>query len=235
MKAHWKEHGPPPPKSVKISASQNEKQAENDARSDDDSRDSYQEVDDNPFGSGGCIGLQEELDADGAQYLHMVETKWTPIGVNCVVFPNFKIRNEAVELKDTDFIHVYQLRYNTDSSQSETGRCKKFAPRKNKAMPGLLVVYCAEHSCVIGYEMMEYAESARTVFRYLATRHSDCMPDVFFYDNSCNLHDFAMVREPTLFQKVHFLIDTLHWSSRNQNLNISFQGPARLHQPDKKR
>jgi hypothetical protein len=122
LKAHWKEHGPPPPKSVKISASQNEKQAENDVRSDDDSRDNYQEVDDNPFGSGGCIGLQEELDADGAQYLHMVETKWTPIGANCVVFPNFKIRNEAVELKDTDFIHVYQLRYNPVSSELQAER-----------------------------------------------------------------------------------------------------------------
>ncbi len=57
MKAHWKEHGPPPSKSVKISASQNGKQAESDVRSDDDSHAHYQEVDDNPFGSGGCIGL----------------------------------------------------------------------------------------------------------------------------------------------------------------------------------
>jgi hypothetical protein len=112
LKAHWKEHGPPPPKSVNLSESQ----------SDNDSHDNYQEVDSNPFDSGGCIGLQEELDADGAQYLHTIETKWTPIGADCVVFPNFKIRNEAVELKDADFIHVYQLRYNPVSSELQAER-----------------------------------------------------------------------------------------------------------------
>ena len=97
-------------------------------------------------------------------------------------------------------------------TKSMTGLCQKHAPQKGVKMPGFLVVYCAIHACVIGFEMMDFAESERTVFRLLTTRWKK-MPKVVFYDNSCNTYNFCMVREPGLFQDVQFIIDGLHWAS----------------------
>ena len=97
-------------------------------------------------------------------------------------------------------------------TKSATGTCRKCAPTKGKSMPGLLIVYCVEHSCIIGFEMMDFAESPRTVYRLLSTRWGE-LPAVVFYDNACNVHTFVHYREPELFKNVQFLIDGLHWSA----------------------
>ena len=82
-------------------------------------------------------------------------------------------------------------------------------------MPGLFVVYCIEHACIIGFELMTFAEPERTVYRLLSTRWKD-MPRFFFYDNGCNVHNFIQARDPGLFKNVQFIIDRLHWSSHLQ-------------------
>lgn len=102
-----------------------------------------------------------------------------------------------------------------DAITSETSTCPKGVPQRGKQTPGLLIVCCPEHGRIIGFEVMDFNESVRTVFRLLTTRWSD-MPDVVFYDNACNLHTFCAYREPILFQDVQFIIDKLHWSSHSK-------------------
>ena len=79
-------------------------------------------------------------------------------------------------------------------------------------MPGFLITYCMVHACVIGFEMMDYAESERSIFRMVTTRWHK-LPSEHFYDNGCNCCDFCMTREPGMFANTQFIIDGLHWAS----------------------
>ena len=100
-------------------------------------------------------------------------------------------------------------------TKSESGTCKKCAPSKKKAMPGLLVLYCVHHNNVIGFEIMNYSESPRTLFRLFTTRW-EYAPKFLFYDNGCNTHTFFHYREPLFFKDLQIILDGLHWSSHKK-------------------
>ena len=36
-------------------------------------------------------------------------------------------------------------------------------------------------------------------------------PEVIIYDNSCNLHNYCLNREPDFFRNSQFLVDRFHW------------------------
>lgn len=36
-------------------------------------------------------------------------------------------------------------------------------------------------------------------------------PRLIVYDNACNLHSYALNRDPVFFKNTQFLVDRLHW------------------------
>ena len=40
-------------------------------------------------------------------------------------------------------------------------------------------------------------------------------PDVAIYDNECNLHAYALNREPAFFKNTWFLVDRFHWKNHS--------------------
>lgn len=38
-------------------------------------------------------------------------------------------------------------------------------------------------------------------------------PETVIYDNACNLHNYALNRDPVFFKDTHFLVDRFHWDN----------------------
>ena len=36
-------------------------------------------------------------------------------------------------------------------------------------------------------------------------------PDIIVYDNACNLHNYALNRDPVFFKDSTFVVDRFHW------------------------
>ena len=77
-----------------------------------------------------------------------------------------------------------------------------------ETIPG---VFC-RHKICLGFSLMTSAESPRTPFDILLRRFTPYLPQLrIIYDNSYNLHQFALNREPARFSETLFLIDRLHF------------------------
>jgi hypothetical protein len=99
--------------------------------------------------------------------------------------------------------------YTKDKYSKTLSACNKFAQFHGVAGPGTLFVLCADCNGLCGFELLEHAESERTVFELLLTRWPE-PPALVIYDNACNVHRFAMGREPNYFKFVKFILDKFH-------------------------
>ena len=88
--------------------------------------------------------------------------------------------------------------------------CAKHAKGNTHLGPGVILLWCVEHRCCIGFSVMTKAESPRTLYELLATRFRT-PPPIVIYDNACNVCAYAMNRNPALFRDTHFLSDALHF------------------------
>jgi hypothetical protein len=100
-------------------------------------------------------------------------------------------------------------KYKADRSSKSRSACRKFYAKGGVAGPGFFMVHCLEHGKLLGFHLMKYAESARTVHELLYTRW-DVPPHLVIYDNGCNLSKFVLAREPQYYQDVIMVIDRLH-------------------------
>jgi hypothetical protein len=99
--------------------------------------------------------------------------------------------------------------YHADKNSTSATACNKFVRRHGKAGPGLMMVYCLEHGNLIGFHLMKFSESTRTVHEFLFSRWKEA-PALVIYDNGCNFHSFALRREPHFYKYCRVLIDRMH-------------------------
>ncbi|XP_035659097.1 uncharacterized protein LOC118404183 [Branchiostoma floridae] len=95
------------------------------------------------------------------------------------------------------------------SKSREKDSCRKESYGHHSLTPGLFTLFCP-HGVCYGFTAMQSCESPRHPFEILRTRFP-VAPRVVVYDNSCQLHKYAMNREPHFFQKTVFLVDRFHF------------------------
>ena len=94
---------------------------------------------------------------------------------------------------------------------SKDAYCRKLTGAHPTLSPGIFTVFCRHRIC-LGFSLMTSAESPKTPFDIFIRRFSPFLPNMrIFYDNSCNLHQYALNREPKRFSETIFLIDRLHY------------------------
>jgi hypothetical protein len=76
--------------------------------------------------------------------------------------------------------------------------CNKYQPTCRKLIPGYLMVWCACCRRCVMFSVMRDSESPRTPLDLTYT-HMERAPLQFQLDNGCNLHSFALAREPEYF------------------------------------
>lgn len=101
--------------------------------------------------------------------------------------------------------------YKMDKMKTSQGECRKKGSSHPSLLPGIFTVFC-EHGICYGFEVMEIAESPNRPFTFLRTRFKK-PPGVIIYDNSCNLHNYCLNRDPVFFKDTVFVVDGLHWDN----------------------
>ena len=86
--------------------------------------------------------------------------------------------------------------------------------------PGLFTMFC-RHGICLGFQVMDSAESPRTVFDILVRRFPK-IPSLIIYDNACKLHLFALKREPARFQQTRFMVDRLHYRKGHVGCTLGY-------------
>ncbi|KAI8487262.1 hypothetical protein Bbelb_350600 [Branchiostoma belcheri] len=81
--------------------------------------------------------------------------------------------------------------------------CRKESYGQPTLTPGLFTIFCP-HGVCYGFEAMRSCESPHHPFQIFRTRFQTA-PRVIVYDNSCQLHRYAMNRDPHFFKKTVFL------------------------------
>ena len=126
--------------------------------------------------------------------------------------------------------HVHRPlgRYTADERDmgGAASSCNKYQPSMRKLIPGYFIVWCACCRRCIMFSMMRDAESPRTPFDLIYT-HMERAPQQFQLDNGCNLHSFALAREPSFFAGMRVLIDEPHYrghSNCSANYNTGESG-----------
>jgi len=89
--------------------------------------------------------------------------------------------------------------------------CRKLSNSHPVLSPGIFTMFCRHRIC-LGFSLMMTTESPRTPFEILLRRFPDYLSQLrIVYDNCCNLHQFALNREPARFAETLFMIDRLHF------------------------
>jgi CxC4 like cysteine cluster associated with KDZ transposases len=112
-------------------------------------------------------------------------------------FPNFPIVRVIKEVQLTKKERLF---------------CHKEQAFDAGCMPGVLLFYCVEHECCIGFVVLDGAESPRVVYEVLATRF-ERLPQNVIYDNGCNLSEYVLNRTPYLFRRTQIMVDGFHFHS----------------------
>jgi hypothetical protein len=112
-------------------------------------------------------------------------------------FPNFPIVRVIKEVQLT---------------RKERLFCHKEQALDAGCMPGVLLFYCVEHECCIGFVVLDGAESPRVVYEVLATRFKK-LPQNVIYDNGCNLSEYVLNQTPYLFRRTQVMVDGFHFHS----------------------
>lgn len=87
--------------------------------------------------------------------------------------------------------------------------CTKKATGHPTLLPGVFTLFC-QHGVCYGFQTMRIRESPNTAFTVLFERFESA-PKTIVYDNSCNLHNYCLNREPNFFRDTEFRIDKFHW------------------------
>eukprot|EP00955_Chlamydomonas_euryale_P015250 163109-Chlamydomonas_euryale.AAC.1 len=117
--------------------------------------------------------------------------------------------------------------------------CTKYSSSHNELTPGLFIIFCVHGFCM-AFKAMAASEGPSTAFDMLYHRlksgayrvpchaYSTCPPldmssmyntsmylrhagpKMIVYDNCCNLHKYALRRQPSFFFKTRFVIDRMH-------------------------
>jgi hypothetical protein len=98
--------------------------------------------------------------------------------------------------------------------------CNKDYKLPGKFGAGTLLFWCAQHRQCIGFIVLTEAESVRQVYELFVSRFKQ-MPKAIIYDNGCNLHEFALNRDPRLFIDTMFLSDGVHIDN-HKNCSMSY-------------
>ena len=106
----------------------------------------------------------------------------------------------------------------TRRNQDERSRCKKITRKHQNLSPGIFTFLC-NHGVCHGFTLMDKPESPKTAFDILVTRFKK-LPSIIMYDAACQLHLYAIKREPAKFKDTKFLIDKFH--ARNHTCTKGF-------------
>lgn len=100
--------------------------------------------------------------------------------------------------------------------------CRKEGHTHPNLSPGIFTVFC-QHEVCLGFSLMRECESPKTPFDILMSRFSDQLDKLrFVYDNSCNLHSYALNREPERFKNTKFNIDRLHFHKNHVSCSLGY-------------
>jgi hypothetical protein len=93
--------------------------------------------------------------------------------------------------------------------------CRKLSNSHPVLSPGIFTVFCRHRVC-LGFSLMTASESPKTPFELFLTRFTNYLPQIrIIYDNCCNLHRYALNREPARFSETIFLVDRLHFQDHS--------------------
>ena len=129
--------------------------------------------------------------------------------------------------------HVYRDLHNyvadshtLSTSQDHEPTCSKAQRTTRLRLPGLMIIWCACCGKAVLFSLMTDSESPRTIFELLYT-HCPEAPARFQFDNGCNVHRYALHREPSFFKFTQFLVDQLHFAG-HKNCSLAYStGEAR--------
>jgi CxC4 like cysteine cluster associated with KDZ transposases len=151
-------------------------------------------------------GLYEDLDADQQRQIyeemprkHPTSRGLTELWSTGYYFPKFPIVRRVKEVL---------------LNRNERVQCHKEAAMDAGCMPGVLLFYCVEHQCCIGFVVLEGGESPRIVHEVLLTRFKT-LPQNVIYDNGCNLSEYIINRTPYLFRRTQVFVDAFHYYSHS--------------------
>jgi hypothetical protein len=85
----------------------------------------------------------------------------------------------------------------------------------NVHTPGLFLVFCHEHDELIGFQLLKFYESTRTVHDLLLSRFPRA-PSIVIYDHACHLHKYSISREPKFFADTTYYVDKLHYGNHTE-------------------
>eukprot|EP00873_Tetraselmis_striata_P026527 jgi/Tetstr1/446791/TSEL_034272.t1 len=95
------------------------------------------------------------------------------------------------------------------SSRGNTRPCNKYGTQSSSNLPGIMVHWCLHCKNCVMFGVMDSAEGPGSAFEHFHCFYPK-MPDAISYDNGCNLHRYALNREPWLWKFVQKLIDEFH-------------------------
>jgi hypothetical protein len=99
--------------------------------------------------------------------------------------------------------------YGKDRGSRSNTACNKHAYKPGVASPGFFFVHCNQHRRLLGFHLMQFSESERTVHNLLYSRWEK-PPSMVFYDNACNTNLFVAARSPGFYRDCQFMLDRLH-------------------------
>lgn len=92
--------------------------------------------------------------------------------------------------------------------------CHKEQVMDAGCMPGVLLFYCVDHQCCIGFVVLDGGESPRVVYEVIMSRFKT-LPQNVIYDNGCNLSQYILNRTPWIFRRTQVFVDAFHYHSHN--------------------
>lgn len=107
------------------------------------------------------------------------ESPYTELLKTGCFFPGFPLKSQVAHI---DF----------KSSREDSETCTKDYKLTGRLGAGVVLFWCVEHRECIGFQVLESAESCEIVYNTLSTRF-ETMPEIFIYDNACNLFEVRYV------------------------------------------
>lgn len=102
-----------------------------------------------------------------------------------------------------------------DVSKKDDAFCRKLSNTHVILSPGIFTVFCRHRVC-LGFSLMTSAESPKTPFEIYLRNFPHLLNQTrIIYDNCCNLHQYALNRQPARFAETIFLIDRLHFQDHS--------------------
>ena len=109
-------------------------------------------------------------------------------------------------------LKTYPKQYKVNK-KIDTEFCEKNFPQHHDFADGIFSIgCCCELSITYGFEIMMAHESARHFFKFLMNRKLNLKNlEGVIFDFACNLHRYALNREPEDFEHLRFLVDGSHY------------------------